>query len=44
LRDPPRNEIRLGGLIPDRRRVWKCTRKVISEFATLVRKFYSDGS
>ena len=37
---PPRNEMRLDGLIPVIFRRQECTRLVISEYASLVRKSY----
>ena len=40
LRLPPRNEMRLDGLIPVIFRRQECTRLVISEYASLVRKSY----
>ena len=41
---PLRNEIRLGGFVPVIFRPRVCTRLVISEFASLVRKSYSEVS
>jgi hypothetical protein len=40
LRHLPRNEIRLGGFVPVIFRPQECTRLVISEYASLVRKSY----
>jgi hypothetical protein len=40
LRHLPRNEIRLGGFVPVIFRRKECTRLVISEYASLVRKSY----
>ena len=41
---PARNEIRLGGFVPVIFRPQECTRMVISEYASLVRKSYSGAS
>ena len=41
---PARNDFRLGGLDPEKKACGKWARGAISEYATLVRKSYSDDS
>ena len=42
--NPARNEFSLGGFNPAKKACGKCTREDISEYATIVRKSYSEDS